>query len=86
VTSRMERRRAGRYPTVSGKAAVVLCGLPVDRFKTILETGRRTEFPFANNSPNNSTATNRRGENDEDCHGCTREAGATDMGIVCTCG
>jgi hypothetical protein len=59
---------------VGGEATVVLCGLPVDGLKAILELSRRTELPFANNGPDDGTATDGRGENDEDCSGGVREA------------
>ncbi len=62
VTRRVERRRIGGYPTVGGEATVVLCGLPVDGLKAILELSRWTELPFANNGPDDGTATDGRGE------------------------
>lgn len=65
---------------MSGKATVVLCGLPVDGFKAILELSRRTELPFTDNSPNDSTTPDRCGEYDDDCQRSVREA--TDLGIV----
>jgi len=74
VTRRVERRRIGGHPTVSGEATVVLRGLPVDGLKAILELSRRTEFPLADNGPNDGAATDRRGEYDEDCYGGVREA------------
>ena len=74
VTRRVERRRIGGYPTVGGEATVVLCGLPVDGLKAILELSRWTELPFANNGPDDGTATDGRGEYDEDCSGGVREA------------
>lgn len=74
VTRRVERRRIGGHPTVGGEATVVLCGLPVDGLKAILELSRRTELPFANNGPDDGTATDGRGEYDEDCSGGVREA------------
>ena len=58
-----------------GEATVVLCGLPVDGLKTILKPGGRTEFPLADNSPNDSTPSNGCGEYDQNRHGCAREAG-----------
>jgi hypothetical protein len=58
---------------VSGKAAVVFCGLPVDGLEAILKLGGRTEFPFADNGPDYSTASNRCGEHDENGYGRTRK-------------
>jgi hypothetical protein len=74
VTRRVERRRIGGHLTVGGEATVVLCGLPVDGLKAILKLSRRTELPFANNGPDDGTATDGRGEYDEDCSGGVREA------------
>jgi hypothetical protein len=74
VTCRVERRRVGRHPTVSRKATVVICGLPVDGLKTILELSGGAELPLANNSPNDHTASNGRSNYNEDRYGRVREA------------
>jgi len=57
VACRVERRCIGRHPAMRGKAAVVLCGLPVDGLETILELSRGTELPLADDGPNNGAAT-----------------------------
>jgi hypothetical protein len=59
---------------VSRKATVVLCGLPVDGLKAILELRGGAELPFADNGPNDRTTPNGRGEYDEDHYGGVREA------------
>lgn len=74
MTCRVERRRVGRTPTEGRKATVVFCGLPVDGFKTILELSGGTELPLANNGPNDHTASNGRGNYNEDRDGRMREA------------
>lgn len=84
VTRRVERRRIGGHPTVSGEAAVVLCGLPVDGLEAILELSGGTELPFANNGPDDGAATDGRGEYDKDCYGGVREAGCTKLSIACS--
>jgi hypothetical protein len=73
VTSRVERRRVGRHPT-DREATVVLCGLPVNGFKTILELSGGAELPLADNGPNDDTASNGRGNYNEDRYGRVREA------------
>ncbi len=77
VTRRVERRRIGGHPTVSGEAAVVFCGLPVDGLEAIPELSGGAELPFANDGPDDGAATNGRGEYDDDCDGGAREAGCT---------
>jgi len=74
VTCRVERRRVGRHPTVGRKATVVLCGLPVDGLQTILELSGGAELPLADNGPNDHTASNGRGNYNEDHYGRVREA------------
>jgi hypothetical protein len=74
VACRVEGRRVGRPPTVGRKATVVLCGLPVDRLKTILELSGGAELPLANNGPKDYTSSNGRGNYDEDHYGRVREA------------
>lgn len=73
VTSGVERRRVGRHPT-DRKTTVVLCGLPVDGLKTILELSGGAELPLADNGPNDDTASNGRGNYNEDHYGRVREA------------
>jgi hypothetical protein len=73
VTSGVERRSVGRHPT-DRKATVVLCGLPVDGLKTILELSGGAELPFADNGPNDDAASNGRGNYNEDRYGRVREA------------
>lgn len=73
MTSRVERRRVGRHPT-DREATVVLCGLPVNGFKTILELSGGAELPLADNGPNDDTASNGRGNYNEDRYGRVREA------------
>jgi len=82
VTRRVERRRIGGHPTVSGETAFVLCGLPVDGLEAILELSGGTELPLANNGPDDGAATNGRGEYDKDCQGGMREAGCTKLRIA----
>jgi hypothetical protein len=74
VACRVERRRIGRHPTVGRKATVVIRGLPVDGLKTIPELSGGAEFPLANNGPNDHTASNGRGNYNEDRYGRVREA------------
>jgi hypothetical protein len=66
VACRVEGRRVGRTPTEGRKATVVLCGLPVDGLKTILELSGGAELPLADNGPNDHTASNGRGNYNED--------------------
>ena len=56
------------------KATVVVCGLPVDGLKTILELSGGAELPLADNSPNDHTASNGRGNYNEDRYGRVRKA------------
>ena len=72
MTCRVERRRVGRRPT-DREATVVVCGLPVDGLKTILELSGGAELPLADNSPNDHTASNGRGDYNEDRYGRVRE-------------
>jgi len=74
VTCRVEGRRVGRHPTVGRKATVVVCRLPVDGFKTILELRGGAELPLADDGPNDHTASNGCGNDDEDHYGRVREA------------
>jgi len=67
---------------VRREATVVFRGLPVDGLKTILELGRGTELPLADNGPNDGTATDRCSEYDENCYSCVRETRATNLGIA----
>ena len=83
MTRRVERRCVGGHPMVSREATVVLCGLPVDGLKAILELRRRTELPFADDGPNDGAATDGRGEYNEDHNGSVGEAGSTNLTIVC---
>jgi hypothetical protein len=78
----MERRRVGRHPTVGRKATVVVCGLPVDGLKTIPKLSGGAELPLADNGPNDHTASNRCGNNNDDGYGRVREARATDLGTI----
>jgi len=82
VTRRVERRRVGGHPTVSGETAVMFCGLPVDGLEAILELSGGTELPLANNGPDDGAATDGRGEYDKDCQGGMREAGCTKLRIA----
>jgi len=36
MTCRVEQRRIGGHPTVSGEAAVILCGLPLSQYSQLL--------------------------------------------------
>jgi hypothetical protein len=69
----VEGRRVGRHPTVGRKATVVLCGLPVDGLETILELRGGAELPLADNGPNDHTASNGRGNYNDDHYGRVRE-------------
>jgi len=73
VACRVEGRRVGRPPTEGRKATVVLCRLPVDGLKTILELSGGAELPLADNGPNDHTASNGRGNYNEDHNGRVRE-------------
>jgi len=74
VTCRVERRRIGMPPTVGRKTTVVLCGLPVDGLETVPELSGGAEFPLADNGPNDHTASNGRGNYNEDHDGRVRKA------------
>jgi hypothetical protein len=74
VTCRVEGRRVRRPRTVGRKATVVVCGLPVDGLKMILELRGGAELPLADNGPNDHTASNGRGNYNEDHYGRVREA------------
>jgi hypothetical protein len=67
---------------MSGEAAIVFRGLPVDGLEAILELSGGTELPFANDGPDDGTATDGRGEYDDDCDGGVREAGCTKLSIA----
>lgn len=54
----MERRRVGGSPAMGGEPTVVLRWLPVDGLEAVFELGRGTELPFADNGPDDSTASN----------------------------
>jgi hypothetical protein len=86
MTGRMEGRRVGGGPTVSGEATVVLRGLPVNGLEAVLKLGRRTELPLADDGPNNGTATDGRGEHDNDCDGGMRKTGCTELSIAAGAG
>jgi len=59
---------------VSRKTTVVLCGLPVDGFKAILELSGGAELPFADNGPNDCTTPNGSSEYDDDRYSGVRDA------------
>jgi len=73
VTPRVERRRVRRHPA-NREATVVLCGLPVDGLKTILELSGGAELPLADNGPNDDTASDGSSNYNEDRYGRVREA------------
>jgi len=85
MARRMERRCVGGHPSVGREATpitLVLCGLPIDGLEAIFELSRWTELPFANDGPNDGTATDGRSEHDEDGNGSAGEAGGAELRIA----
>ena len=78
----VERRRVRGGSAVCWEATVVHCRLPVDGIEAVLELGRRTELPFADYSPDDSTPSNRCGKHDDDGQGGVGHTRAANCSIA----
>lgn len=76
VRVRLEGRCNGDGAVCTWEATVLpTVGLPVDGLHAVLEVGRRTEFPLADDRPDDSRSSDTDSNDDEDRHSSVRETG-----------
>lgn len=76
VRVRLEGRCDGDGTVCTWEATVLpTVGLPVDGLHAVLEVGRRTEFPLADDRPDDSRSSDADSNDDEDRHSSVGETG-----------